>query len=235
MKGVWSMNAGAKSRGFTLIELLVVIAIIAILAAILFPVFARAREAARQTSCSSNVKQLNTALAMYAQDYDEVTLYDRFTNATGGYSWMWALNPYIKNQGLWKCPSDSNANDIWDGTPTDPTVSYGYNFLFLNGVSLAGVQKPADTIQVMDSGGFNQSGAPQAQGCVVNPRAAVLPSTLTNYISTEAQYRHNQNAIVGYMDGHVKAHQYGYAERAAATEDGITLTNNEVFVLWNLY
>jgi len=107
--------------GFTLIELLVVIAIIAILAAILFPVFAQAREKARQAACSSNLKQIGTAFALYAQDYDE-KLPDRRDlklSLPGGYkpwtTWppsdpraAWAaivLDPYIKNTGIWACPS----------------------------------------------------------------------------------------------------------------------------------
>jgi len=96
-----------KRRGFTLIELLVVIAIIAILAAILFPVFARAREQARKTSCLSNCKQLGTAHMMYAQDYDEVLV----PVATGvcpgpdAYGWADLCYPYIKNEKVFDCPS----------------------------------------------------------------------------------------------------------------------------------
>ena len=88
-------------RGFTLIELLVVIAIIAILAAILFPVFARAREKARQASCLSNCKQLGLGALMYAQDYDEVV---------GIYDWQavrmfLVTEPYLKNEQIFICPS----------------------------------------------------------------------------------------------------------------------------------
>ena len=111
----------APRRGFTLIELLVVIAIIAILAAILFPVFAQAREAARKASCSSNLRQIGTAFQLYTQDYDEA-LPDRRdlkTSLPGGYmpwsGWPpsdprggWAavvLLPYTRNGGIWSCPS----------------------------------------------------------------------------------------------------------------------------------
>ncbi len=93
--------------GFTLIELLVVIAIIAILAAILFPVFARAREKAQQTSCLSNVKQIAVAWQMYAQDWDEV--FGGAYHYNTGYWWQ-VLQPYVKNSDLQKCPSDKFLN-----------------------------------------------------------------------------------------------------------------------------
>src|ERR1700733_14163574 len=91
-------------KGFTLIELLVVIAIIAILAAILFPVFAQAREKARQTSCASNLKQLGLAYVQYVQDYDEL-----MPSAISGSSWEgWAglIYPYVKSTGVYSCLSD---------------------------------------------------------------------------------------------------------------------------------
>src|SRR5881628_1139205 len=97
-----------NGHGFTLIELLVVIAIIAILAAILFPVFAKAREAARATSCKSNLKQIVTASMMYSQDYDEllVSSYWNYVTPYGGTTyWMGLILPYTKNVGIYKCPS----------------------------------------------------------------------------------------------------------------------------------
>ena len=105
-----------KRRGFTLIELLVVIAIIAILAAILFPVFAQARDKARATFCLSNTKQVGTAMMMYAQDYDESFAPSRFANATDSSAtrmlpWSVTIHPYVKNVGVFACPSDPGTPD----------------------------------------------------------------------------------------------------------------------------
>src|SRR5215831_10968978 len=97
-----------KHRGFTLIELLVVIAIIAILAAILFPVFAQAREKARAAACLSNVKQLSLGIQMYTQDYDEFLPYGYCYTIPGQqYYWWWqdSVRPYVKNEQVYTCPS----------------------------------------------------------------------------------------------------------------------------------
>jgi prepilin-type N-terminal cleavage/methylation domain-containing protein/prepilin-type processing-associated H-X9-DG protein len=166
----------AGSKGFTLIELLVVIAIIAILAAILFPVFAQAREKARATSCLSNMKNIATAWMMYTQDYDEkmvpmVNSLSLPTTPDGG-TQQWTakmLEPYFKTWAIWACPSIGHDNR-GDFTPGHPRAwwrnqmrfpNYGYNYLNLSKIegdcvtttaySLAAVAKPAETIQFVDS------------------------------------------------------------------------------------
>src|SRR5215216_995867 len=101
-------KSGFTQKGFTLIELLVVIAIIAILAAILFPVFARARENARRSSCQSNVKQILLGVAQYTQDYDE-----KYPISFGGsLQWTQRIFSYVKSEQIFSCPSDSNTAAI---------------------------------------------------------------------------------------------------------------------------
>ncbi|MEM1552905.1 MAG: DUF1559 domain-containing protein [Candidatus Bathyarchaeia archaeon] len=150
------------SVGFTLIELLVVIAIIAILAAILFPVFSRAREKARQTSCLSNVRQIGLAIAQYTQDYDELLpLYNFYApwvpgNVNGWIPVHFLLRPYIRNDQIFTCPSVQQWG-IW---------SYGY-YGALSGYSLAGIGSPSETCvwgdkaQVGDASGIrSETGNP---------------------------------------------------------------------------
>lgn len=139
-----------KRRGFTLIELLVVVAIIAILTGILFPVFAAARESARRTACLSNARQLTAAISMYAQDNEGVLPFMRIIPTGVNSSWMEQIYPYVKNGQVYRCPSDKQEGSF-DGTPGDRTISYGYNFLFLNMRRLTAVEKPSQTICLMDS------------------------------------------------------------------------------------
>ena len=115
-----------KQKGFTLIELLVVIAIIAILAAILFPVFAKVREKARQTSCLSNEKQIGLAFMQYSEDYDEKIPLSR--------GWASFTYPYIKSIAVYKCPDDPGPSDPKKRTKKDVLVSFlriYFIFLFL--------------------------------------------------------------------------------------------------------
>ena len=113
-----------RQSAFTLIELLVVIAIIAILAAILFPVFAKAREKARQISCASNERQLGLGLLQYVQDNDETFPIGSYHNFCGG--WVQPIYPYVKSVGLYRCPDDSTVYAPNDGNIWNP-VSYSIN------------------------------------------------------------------------------------------------------------
>src|SRR3569833_1092954 len=118
----------SKTRGFTLIELLVVIAIIAILAAILFPVFAKAREKARQISCASNARQIGRSILQYVQDNDETFPVGNNDGSplSQGVGWGGPIQPYIKSTALLKCPDDSTSTATYGGE-TFTAESYGFN------------------------------------------------------------------------------------------------------------
>lgn len=210
------MSVRKKRCGFTLIELLVVIAIIAILAAILFPVFSRAREQARKASCQSNLKQIANAMLMYAQDWDErfpCTPYWKCGRAQSAiYSrWYLLIYPYVKNQQIFFCPSGKSAGG-WDEAPGwDPNrLSYGMGKIANchnmdpyeeAGYSLAEYQQPAQSILVADSthrgDGASRwekiafAGGPCGPGC--NPQ-----------YQTEDNTRHSGGANIAFVDGHVK-------------------------------
>ena len=137
-------SASRKPRGFTLIELLVVIAIIAILAAILFPVFAKAREKARQTPCASNERQIGLGLLQYNQDNDEAFPIGN-ADAVGkfyGEGWAGACQSYIKSPQLFKCPDDSTNGN---GYP----VSYALNSN-MTGATLAQQNFPASSVMLFE-------------------------------------------------------------------------------------
>jgi len=147
------------NRGFTLIELLVVIAIIALLAAILFPVFARARENARKSSCANNMKQIGLGILQYAQDYDEINTPLR---GGGGGSWRQRTFPYTKSAQLYVCPSNSwgnrnNGQDEAAGLSFSPQLraSYAANPRILrdnDGRALSDIAAPASKIMVAENG-----------------------------------------------------------------------------------
>ena len=185
-----------KRRGFTLIELLVVIAIIAILAAILFPVFAKAREKARQTACLNNAKQLALAVFMYAQDYDEILprYADRY--CPGRRNWFNVLDPYMKNTQILRCPSDS-------AVAVGMGVNYGHIHTcagpaggpYYPGRSLGEIQMPAETLSLVDSyPGY----LVYCRVCYpTGPRAGEE----TNRVPLN---RHNEGVNCGFCDGHAK-------------------------------
>ncbi|MFQ5808069.1 MAG: DUF1559 domain-containing protein [Armatimonadota bacterium] len=194
--------------GFTLIEILVVIAIIAILAAILFPVFARAREKARQASCTSNLRQLTLAVEMYSTDWDDTYPMIGYGFATADVTTLFELcNPYMKNKQIITCASDPDGNIDMSALPTpitgapnssydanragvDPTYIFGdpdqsAGLLYVHEISF--VEAPADTTMVWDA------------------RLAVGEDTLVPTNPILPEFRHNDMANVGFADGHVKA------------------------------
>ncbi len=186
-----------KRRGFTLIELLVVIAIIAILAAILFPVFARAREKARQTSCLSNVKQLGLGVMMYAQDYDEVLPVSHNPEVpSDANNWYEVIMPYVKNQQIFTCPSASNQ---WLG--------YGWNYDVLGYGSssycqecpLARLERPADILMIVDAGNYIVYHPNRYGNQWYDPPT---DNTLFNY--NYQGVRHNGGSNIAFCDGHAK-------------------------------
>ena len=181
-------------RGFTLIELLVVIAIIAILAAILFPVFAKAREKARQSSCLSNLKQLSLAMLQYAQDYDE-----RFPQRDVGpywYGWPALIQPYVNNWQVFVCPSTQRKHRIW-GMPSGTGSSYGYNFCRLRAHPMGKFEYPAETAMLMDWPYACIKYSPW--GCSYCPMNHSWWPT-----SGSRQLPHNEGLNVAFMDGHCK-------------------------------
>jgi prepilin-type processing-associated H-X9-DG protein/prepilin-type N-terminal cleavage/methylation domain-containing protein len=214
-----------QHKRFTLIELLVVIAIIAILAAILFPVFAQARESARKTQCLSNVRQIGTAYQMYLQDYDE-TFPPHVTERTAPsgtpdtavarapFSYRTKLSPYTKNDGVFKCPSapawpaaaagqwfttDYGNNHNEANLPTSTNRAWyqsNPDFGFNETTTLASISQPSRFILVGDAGRSDGTAS----------RGGMYPQPWAFDVTTQARFlaRHQGGGNIAYADGHAK-------------------------------
>jgi len=221
---IGTRNKGSRKAAFTLIELLVVIAIIAILAAILFPVFARARENARRASCTSNLKQLGLGIMQYVQDYDNfypntgsgnsdpsVTLVN---NASGFGLWKVYTYPYVKSVQIYQCPSGINQNvGIYDtsyGRLSFPeNFSYGVNELVVkpaanppasgySPLNIAKVGRSSELAMLADAT-FTIWNNPNR---VYNANASSTTGPPLNADPTLC--RHFEGAVIGFADGHCK-------------------------------
>lgn len=216
--------------GFTLIELLVVIAIIAILAAILFPVFGRARENARRSSCQSNLKQIGLGVMQYTQDYDEkYPIYNgNAVTSSTGYMWFGTLSPYLKSDQIFQCPSETNAAPTPMTFNSDLYSDYFYNSMLTN-KSQSFLEATALTIMMGDSGPENSGTDPTRNsimdGCAGDSRDtdgnglcddAAAVSLGSAQIDNKSSFaaavrvegspaqRHLEGANYGFADGHVK-------------------------------
>jgi prepilin-type N-terminal cleavage/methylation domain-containing protein/prepilin-type processing-associated H-X9-DG protein len=233
-----------KKVGFTLIELLVVIAIIAILAAILFPVFAKAREKARQISCASNEKQLGLGLMQYVQDNDECLPYRKFNGvpALANTNWKTYIEPYVKSKGVYVCPSNASAStdsdnspiprgyavNTWDLAffvePFQPFVDCDPTFYCVSPTKIAVLTQPASTVGVVEfSGGFADYH---------------VTSTFLNFFNSPSSCLfagHTGRGNFLFLDGHVKAmkplqtldvQDGGSADTNMWTNDGSSFTSH---------
>ena len=212
------VKAAAARKAFTLIELLVVIAIIAILAAILFPVFAQARERARMTSCLSNVKQIGLGILQYAQDYDERIPVVGLNGQARG-PWMYQIYPYVKSTQIFNCPSLGDVGFEPNlAIAAKNQTSYGWNWNLPNapvsasfnpsntapGYALSALQNPSETIIIGDNGITNGTTIQPAFAMFsVDPSSIAAGTNLGGNAGYYVKFRHQptQSVSITYTGG----------------------------------
>ncbi|RYG35710.1 prepilin-type N-terminal cleavage/methylation domain-containing protein [bacterium] len=223
-----------RNRAFTLIELLVVIAIIAILAAILFPVFAQAKEAAKKTACLSNTKQIGLSLMMYEQDSDDVVAPSNIEDGLGGqFTWFEVLQPYSKNKDIGVCPSADKGKLFTSSSPEKTKQAYVLNnfywwdtrlTIFQTGsaASASSIENLTDGVYCVDGGVWTPNGsdpytpdeAKFHYQATLNPWAGIFdnlaaqtgvtPITVGTFQGAIVG-RHNAGTNVAFLDGHSKS------------------------------
>jgi prepilin-type N-terminal cleavage/methylation domain-containing protein/prepilin-type processing-associated H-X9-DG protein len=224
-----------RRRAFTLIELLVVIAIIAILAAILFPVFAQAREAARKTSCLSNLKQIGMGIMQYVQDYDEMFPTNSWDTPPIGIldtdsrnplhrtamQWPWRIQPYVKNRQIFVCPSDTNPRSGWTCYQSYDGTDCGGSWGIPTPISYA------PNLHILGYGGLDKSGcfgaAPDWAVFYKPQNDAAIPSPASTYMVAD----YGRCFLESWWVNNLRAANYTRVFNASAPGGGQTADNTD--------